>query len=277
LVYLFKDPLTGAIVKLERKLGSKCFCFFLVVVLGFLSSIITAIIAAIALVEVVSALKLSKEYEIKLVILGCFSIGLGAALTPIGEPLSTICIAKLRGGPYNAGFFFLAEHLGKFIIPGVLGLGIIGAFIEPSIDAGGSDAGLQEKEPETIKDILYRSVKVYFFVMALILLGAGLKPVIDKYIINLPAAALYWINSVSAVVDNATLTAAEISPKMTAAQAQAALMGLLLAGGMLIPGNIPNIISAGRLGITSRQWAKTAIPLGLVMMTVYFIILMVIN
>jgi predicted cation transporter len=50
-------------------------------------------------------------------------------------------------------------------------------------------------------------------------------------------------------------------------------MGLLIAGGMLIPGNIPNIISAGKLGITSKEWARLGVPLGLVSMAVYFVIL----
>ncbi len=29
---------------------------------------------------------------------------------------------------------------------------------------------------------------------------------------------------------------------------------------MLIPGNIPNIISAGKLGITSKEWARLGVP-----------------
>jgi len=272
-VFAFRAPLTAFIVRVERKLGSKLFCFALVTLLGLLSSVITAVIAAILLVEVVSSLELSKEYELKLVVLACFSIGLGAALTPAGEPLSTICIAKLKGEPYNAGFFFLLEHLGKFIIPGVLGLGIIGAFIEPSVKAVGPDEGLKELVNETVKDLLARSLKVYIFIAALVLLGAGFKPLIDKYVVKLSVAVLYWLNSVSAVVDNATLAAAEISPKMTLFQVRAVLLGLLVAGGMLIPGNIPNIISAGRLGIKSRQWAKIGIPLGLTIMAVYFVLL----
>jgi predicted cation transporter len=276
-VYAFKAYITRFIVHAERKLGSKLFCFALVTALGLLSSVITAIIAAIVLVETVSALKLSKDYEIKLVVLGCFAIGLGAALTPVGEPLSTICVSKLRGEPFNADFFFLMKHLGAFIIPGVVGIGVIGAFIEPSVKVVHGQSGLREKEKETIKDILTRSLKVYIFVMALILLGTGFKSIVDKYVVNLPIAALYWLNSVSAVLDNATLAAAEISPKMALAQIQAVLMGLLVAGGMLIPGNIPNIISAGRLGITSRQWAKIAVPLGLILMTVYFVILMAVR
>ncbi len=52
------------------------------------------------------------------------------------------------------------------------------------------------------------------------------------------------------------------------------LMGLLVSGGMLIPGNIPNIISASKLGIRSREWAAAAVPLGLVLMAGYFLLLL---
>ena len=51
------------------------------------------------------------------------------------------------------------------------------------------------------------------------------------------------------------------------------LMGLIVAGGMLIPGNIPNIISAGKLNITSKEWAKIGLPMGFVLLIIYFIIL----
>jgi len=53
-------------------------------------------------------------------------------------------------------------------------------------------------------------------------------------------------------------------------------MGLCISGGMLIPGNIPNIISANKLGITSREWAKFGVPIGLILMVLYFLILLAI-
>jgi predicted cation transporter len=106
-----------------------------------------------------------------------------------------------------------------------------------------------------------------------VLLGSGFQPLIDAYIIRLPTVALYWINMVSAVLDNATLTAAEISPKMSLKQIEGVLMGLLIAGGMLIPGNIPNIICASKLNIKSREWAILGVPLGLALMVAFFIIL----
>jgi predicted cation transporter len=67
-----------------RKLGYGAVFFILVAGLGLLSSVITAIIAALILAEVMSALKLLRNFEVKLVIVACFSIGLGAALTPLG-------------------------------------------------------------------------------------------------------------------------------------------------------------------------------------------------
>jgi predicted cation transporter len=122
-----------------------------------------------------------------------------------------------------------------------------------------------------LRDVVIRAIKVYVFVMALLLLGGGMKVVIDKYILGISPEILYWVNMISAILDNATLTAAEISPAMSMVQIQAVLMGLLISGGMLIPGNIPNIISAGKLGISSKEWAKLGVPLGLVLMAIYFV------
>jgi len=113
-------------------------------------------------------------------------------------------------------------------------------------------------------------VKVYLFVMALVFLGSGFEPLINMYIIHLHPYLLYWINIVSAVLDNATLAAAELSPAMGAATVKAVLLGLLISGGMLIPGNIPNIIAASKLKITSREWARLGLPIGLAAMIVGF-------
>jgi len=42
---------------------------------------------------------------------------------------------------------------------------------------------------------------------------------------------------------------------------------------MLIPGNIPNIVSASKLRITSTEWAKIGVPFGAVIMLIFFVIL----
>ncbi|MFC1501758.1 DUF1646 family protein [Elusimicrobiota bacterium] len=270
IVFGYKRIIEKYILKIENILGTRLFVFLLIAGLGLCSSIITAIMAAILLVEAISVLKYKKEFEIKIVVLGCFAIGLGAALTPIGEPLSTIAIAKLKAPPYNADFFFLLRNIGVYVIPGVVLFAVLGAVLKSHGKREPYEHGLHEKGKEKFADVIVRGGKVYLFIMALVLLGAGLKPMIDAYVIKLPSWALYWINTISAVLDNATLAAAEISPKMSLPQLKYVLMGLLVSGGMLIPGNIPNIISAGRLGITSKQWAKIGLPLGFVILLVYF-------
>jgi predicted cation transporter len=275
--FLFRF-LQGTIVRnvnrVAAALGVKLFAFLVIVGLGFISSVITAIIAALVLVEIITCLTMERKNEISLVILACFAIGLGAALTPIGEPLSTIAIAKLAGAPYNAGFFFLFRHLGTFIAGGIILLGALAAILLPA--ASRKTHGLECRAEEDVKDIIIRTIKVYLFVMALVFLGKGFKPIIDAYISKIPYQGLYWLNMISAVLDNATLAAAEIGPGMSLLQIKSALLGLLLAGGMLIPGNIPNIICAGKLKIKSSEWAKFGVPLGLALMAVFFFLLMLV-
>jgi len=261
--------------KIADSIGIKLFAFLIIVILGLLSSVITAIIAALVLVEIITHLTLERKNEILLVMLACFSIGLGAALTPIGEPLSTIAIAKLKGIPYHADFLFLFRHLGLFILPGVILFGLLGAILMPNKRQ--KVYGFTGGKEEDIKDIGIRTMKVYFFVMALIFLGQGFKPIIRTYISSMPHQGLYWLNMLSAVLDNATLATVEIDPSLTLLQIKSALLGLLIAGGMLIPGNIPNIICAGKLKIKSLEWARLGLPLGLLVMTGYFFMLMFIE
>lgn len=254
------------------RVGYGPFIFLFVTGLGLASSVITAIIAALVLAEVVTIIKFDREYEIRLVIITCFAIGLGAVLTPLGEPLATIAVAKLKGAPHHAGFFYLLRLLGVWVIPAIAGLGLWAALLRPGRPH--APETLKEDRPEKIVDIVYRAFKVYLFVMALVLLGKGFTPLVEKFLLALPPSALYWINSVSAVLDNATLTAAELDPRMSAETIRYLLLGLLISGGMLIPGNIPNIICAGKLSIRSKAWAKFGLPLGLALMAVYFIALL---
>jgi predicted cation transporter len=255
-------------------IGNKAFAFAIVVLLGLFSSVITAIIAALILVEVIDCMKLDRKDEIKIVVIACFAIGMGAVLTPLGEPLATIVIAKLKGGPYNAGFWFLVRHFWFFVVPGVIAFGALAAIV---VGKGAQEAtSLKEDRAEGLKDIIIRTVKTYFFVIALVFLGTGFKPIIDAYIVKLPAEGLYWINAISAILDNATLSAAEISPAMGFNQLTYALLGLIIAGGMLIPGNIPNIISAGKLSIKSKEWMAVGVPIGAAAMGAYFALLLVV-
>ena len=261
----FHRQLGQAIDTASRKIPFPLFIALVVIGLGLISSIITAIIAALVLVLIISNLSLERRHEVLIIVLSCYSIGLGAALTPIGEPLSTIVVSKM-----NEDFFYLLELAGIYIIPGVIALGIFSAFLIKRREG----LGLQtEQQEETYGEIFIRALKIYLFVLGLTMLGAGFEPLINAYLLDLNPKILYWINMLSAVLDNATLAAAEISPAMAEETIKAILMGLLIAGGMLIPGNIPNIIAAGKLNISSREWARAGVPIGLVIMVIYFIIM----
>ncbi|MCK4970336.1 MAG: DUF1646 family protein [Thermoplasmata archaeon] len=267
-----RDQFKAGIAKLIDKMSLKLFFAFIVILLGMVASIITAIIAALLLVEVITVLQLDRKTETELTILTCFSIGLGAALTPVGEPLSTIVIVtKLQ-----EDFCYLARNIGQYIIPSIIAFGIIGYFY-----AGRShvtrDTLSEDKVEEEVKEVFWRGLRVYIFVMALVLLGTGFAPLIEWYIIKLHPMVLFWVNTSSAILDNATLAAAEITKTMTQEQINAALMSLLFSGGMLIPGNIPNIIAAGKLHITSKEWAKFGVPMGAVWLAIFFVILFILK
>lgn len=274
IIYFAHAQIQQAIQILVDRMPLYALIFILICGLGIVSSIISAILAAIILVEIVCALPLGRPEKIGITVISCFSIGLGAALTPLGEPLSTIAISKLSGDPYQAGFGFLLDLLGIYVIPGILAMGILGVvFLQRQ---GAPTEGLECKLiRETIHDVVIRAGKVYLFIMALVFLGEGFKPLILEYIIQIPSEGLFWVNIVSAILDNATLAAAEIGPQLSLIQIKSALLGLLIAGGMLIPGNIPNIIAAGKMGITSKEWARYGVPLGFTLLVIYFTILFV--
>jgi predicted cation transporter len=271
LIYRFNRQIYGEILKFMDKIGLKAFVFMLIAVLGLFSSIISVIVTAVILSEIISTIPIDRRRKIELTVITCFAVGLGAALTPVGEPLSTIAVSKLKGEPYHADFLFLLKLLGIYIIPGIIALAIYGAYRVGNVRIKTTEI---PEYTETLRTVLVRAVRVYMFVSALILLGGGLSPLVIWFFTKIPPEALYWINMVSAILDNATLTSAEIGSELTIIQIKSALIGLLISGGMLIPGNIPNIVCAGRLRIKSKEWARIGVPMGLIMMGVYFVILM---
>ncbi|MDK2796319.1 MAG: hypothetical protein PWQ58_1518 [Archaeoglobaceae archaeon] len=270
IIHYYNKPIYSALVAVMKKIGVRTFAFIFVVLFGLASSLITVIVCAVLLAEIALVMPLDRKKKVEFIVIACFAVGFGAALTPVGEPLSTIAVKKLAGEPYHADFFFLFNILAHYIIPAVVLLGILAAFRvgKQSVE----NIGVPEYT-ETLRGVIIRAVKVYTFVAALILLGGGFTPLIVWYISKIPPQILYWVNMVSAVLDNATLTAAEIGPSLSLSQIKSALMALLISGGMLIPGNIPNIVSAARLKITSSEWAKIGVPLGLVLMVAYYVII----
>ncbi|WP_010096635.1 DUF1646 family protein [Ornithinibacillus scapharcae] len=265
-----KSPIEYQILQISKRMNQHVFLAIVIIILGLLSSIITAIIAAIVLVSIISVLNLDRQSEIRAVILACFSIGLGAVLTPIGEPLSTITTSKL-----NQSFSYLFNLMGMEIMITLLVIGVIAFLtIKPKKRTHGLSGS---NEAESYAEIFVRSLKIYLFVMGLTLLGAGFEPFVNMFLLDLQPGVLYWINMISAVLDNATLAAAEISPSMNSETIRFLLFGLIISGGMLIPGNIPNIISANKLGITSKEWARFGAPFGLMLMFVLFIFLIMVG
>jgi predicted cation transporter len=271
LFHFIQEPLERGITRLRARTGPKLLVVAIVAAAGIFSSFITAIIASLVMVETVSRLRLGRGTETRVVVLACFSIGLGAALTPFGGPLAAVAVAKLAGEPYHADAWFLLRHLWMYVVPGIALVSAASVFFLRGPAA--AESPVPREERETLASAVVRTLKVYVFVAGLTLLGAGFTPLIESFIGSVPSGALFWANITSAVLDNATVTAAEIVPSMRMNQIVAALMGCLIAGGMLVPGNIPNIIAAGRLKIDNREWAMTAVPFGMAMMIVMFAIL----
>jgi predicted cation transporter len=273
LIHFYNNQFCRGILAIASKIGWRWFTFLLILALGLFCSLVSLIVAAVLLSEIIAALPLHKQEKIKFAVVACFALGIGAVLTPVGEPLSTIMVAKLAGPPFYADFFWPLRVFGLYIIPGVFIISLFGAFyIGRGIDL--KHFSHEVEYTETLRTVILRAVRVFFFVAALVLLGEGMRPLIVWYIVHVPSWILYWINMVSAILDNATLTAMEIGPTMQLPQIIGIIMGLTIAGGMLIPGNIPNIVAAGRLKISMKEWAVIGVPIGLVIMAAYFLILL---
>lgn len=259
-----RPSLEQLVGRLATRIAPKWLYLISIILLGLLSSVITAVVAALILVEIVALLKLDRWSEIAAVVLACFAIGLGAALTPVGEPLGTVAVAALK-----VDFWYLARLLGPLVVVGIFIVGAI-SFLLPAKYGHSLKA---DDDAGTWADVGIRAGKVYLFVAGLVGLSWSLRPLVDQYISRMPEGVLFWLNSISAIVDNATLTAAEIGPALNHAQQRAILLGLLISGGMLIPGNIPNIVAAGRLGISSREWARVGLVVGFPLMLACFLAL----
>ena len=229
-----------------------------------ISSVITAIVAALVLVEVIGLLHFARDKRVRVTVAGCFAIGLGASLTPLGEPLSTLAARAL-----NLGFFGLFHLLAPWVFPGVLVSSIVaGAFARGEYDE--APAGAHVRQSYTA--IFVQAAKVFAFIAGLVLLSNACGPIANEYVSKMSSDLLFWANTVSAALDNATLVALEVH-RMTLPRARQAILALLVSGGMLIPGNIPNIVSAGALRIRSGAWAKIGVPMGLVMLGIYFAVI----
>ncbi|SPC34822.1 DUF1646 family protein [Candidatus Nitrosocaldus islandicus] len=247
------------VARFAFRLNNPLMLAVIVFVLGIAASAISAIVASAILAELLALSQFPRSVKVKVAIASAFAIGIGAALLPLGEPLSTIAIAKLKGEPYNATFTFLLENLWDLVIPLVAVFSLLAYFYAKR---GSKEVYITEYET-SVRDVVMRALKIYAFIFGLTLLGEFFKPLAEP-VAALGIVVLYFFGLISAAADNATLTAALVSPEMELGEIRAFMISLVIAGGLLIPGNVPNIIFASILKIGFKEWARLAIPVGLV-------------
>jgi predicted cation transporter len=262
-----RDYLDQLLRRVIHVLDPRIACFGLSIVLGFLAAFITPVVSALVFVEAISLFRCDRWVEVAATVFACFAIGLGAGLTPLGMPGIAVVLRSL-----HADFWYLAHLLGPFIVAGVI-LAALPTLFLPFASNRPLKA-VEEKDSWRLV-LLVRPGKVYIFIAGLVALSDGLRPLVDAYIHRLPNGLLFWMNTISAVVNNSTLAVVEIGPSLTMHQQRAALLGLLISGGALITGNIPNIVAASRLGITSREWAVIGLGTGALLLVLCFAVLSV--
>ncbi len=266
---LSKAYLDGLFATVVELLEPRTLCFFLAIILGALAPFITPVVSALVFVEAIALLRRDRSAEISATVFACFAIGIGAGLTPLGLPGIAVVLRSL-----HADFWYLTNLLGPFVAVGIV-LAAAPILLLP-FDPGEPLTEIRVEDSwNTV--LLARPGRVYVFIAGLVALSDGLRPVVNAYVHRVPENLLFWINTLSAVVNNSTLAAIEISPSLSVSQQRAALLGLLISGGMLITGNIPNVVAASRLRISSREWARIGIGLGVVLLTLCFAVLLVVS
>ena len=265
---VLRDYFDQLLHRLQLLLAPRILCFCLAITLGFLAAVITPVVSALVFVEGISLLRCDRKSEIAATVFGCFAIGFGAGLTPLGMPGIAVVLRSL-----HVDFWYLVRLLGPFVVVGVL----LAAVPNLLLRFGASEPmAVAEERDSWGLVVLIRPGKVFVFIAGLVALSDGLRPLVDEYVHRLPNVLLFWLNIISAVVNNSTLAAVEIGPSLNTNQQRAALLGLLISGGALVTGNIPNIVAASRLGITSREWAGIGLGTAALFLVLCFAVLSVI-
>lgn len=246
----------------------------LVFLLGITSSVFSVTVAALVLAEVLQVVNLEREQTVKVTVYACYAIGLGAVMLPLAEPLGLVIYKELAAGPHQADFFFVLKHFFWWIMPAISLMALAAGYTVRNANAQ-VELHIREDKEDT-RSMLRRTWHIYLFVAALTLISTGLRPFADATIARLSGKILFWANSVSVIIDNATLAAIEITPDVTIPNLMYMVIGLAAFGSMLIQGNLPNIVAAEKLGIKSREWARVAVPTGLVLMSGYFVALWIV-
>jgi predicted cation transporter len=266
----YRPMLDRSFTTLRRSLPRPLLAALSVLLVGLLSSAITAVVAALMLVEAVGLMGMGPVERTRIVVLGCFAIGLGSALTPIGGPLATLAASAM-----NLNFAGLFKLLSPWVFPGLAAITLLASYWArgPYDMVAVADSASAHERP---RQALGQGLRIFAFVAGLTLIGHACAPFASRYVARLPDAGLFWANMLSAALDNATLVAIEFH-QLGRERAQAALISLLVSGGMLIPGNVPNIVCANKLSMRSNEWARIGLPLGIIMLGIYFAVVVMVG
>jgi predicted cation transporter len=219
------DQLRGlmdrAMTQMRARVARPLLCACAVFLTALLSSVITAIVGALVLVEIVGLLRLDARARLRVTVAGCFAIGLGASLTPLGEPLSTLAADAL-----GLGFTGLFRLLALYVLPGMLACSIVAGLFASNEEGEGASPAVVLALAHLHEWVFYsciRGLQVYVFVAALVLVSSAFTDLALRYVPMLSREQLFWANTLSAVMDNATLVALEIH-MMDAARAREAII-----------------------------------------------------
>ena len=243
----------------------------LIFLLGASSSLVSVTVSALVLAEVLKVVNLERSATVRITVFACYAIGLGAVFMPLAEPMGLVIHSALSQPPHNADFFFLLRTFFGWIVPGLLVLSCAAGYA--ARHAGSTVQMHIREDKEPYGSMLRRTWHVYLFVAALHLISTGLRPLAQSTVTHLGGKVLFLANAVSVMIDNATLAAIEMVPTLSQRDLIYMVLGLVACGSMLLQGNLPNIVAAEKLGIKSREWARIAVPTGLVLMGGYFIAL----
>ena len=202
----------------------------LVFLLGITSSVFSVTVAALVLAEVLQVVNLEREQTVKVTVYACYAIGLGAVMLPLAEPLGLVIYKELAAGPHQADFFFVLKHFFWWIMPAISLMALAAGYTVRNANAQ-VELHIREDKEDT-RSMLRRTWHIYLFVAALTLISTGLRPFADATIARLSGKILFWANSVSVIIDNATLAAIEITPDVTIPNLMYMVIGLAAFGSM---------------------------------------------
>jgi hypothetical protein len=133
-----RSAMDRALGWIQARVSRPWLCGGAVFAIALLSAMLTAIVSALMLAELVELMRLGPLARTRVTVAGCFAIGMGSSLTPLGGPLSTLAASGL--GMRFGGLFAM---LAPYVLPGMLACAIVaGQFATEDEGASASEARL---------------------------------------------------------------------------------------------------------------------------------------